>query len=71
MGCGRLPRVAHVYRVAAAVSSAWMVYRSSFRRWVMRLLAAVSLYTPVVWGKLRVTLILAASFLRVVVLVMM
>ena len=31
VGCGRSPRVAHVYRVAAAAPSACMVYRSSCR----------------------------------------
>ena len=36
MGCGRPPRVAHVYRVVAAVSSAYMVYCSLCQRWVMR-----------------------------------
>ena len=71
MGCGRSPPVAHVYRVATAVPSAWMVYRSACRRWVMRMLGAVSSYTGVVWGRWRVTVILAASLLWVVVWGMM
>ena len=71
MGCGRSPRVVHVYRVVAAASSACMVYRSLCRRWVRRTLGAVSSYTCVVWGRWRVTVILAASFLRVVVWGMM
>ena len=71
VGCGRSPRVAHVYRVAAAAPSACMVYRSSCRRRVTRTLGAVSSYTCVVWGRWRVTVILAASFLRVVVWGMM
>ena len=48
-----------------------MVYRSSCRRWVMRMLWAVSLYTSVMWGRWRATMILAASFLRMVVCGMM
>ena len=71
VGCGRSPRVAHVYRVAAAAPSACIVYRSLCRRWVTRTLGAVSSYTCVVWGRWRVTVILAASFLRVVVWGMM
>ena len=71
VGCGRSPRVAHVYRVVAAAPSACMVYRSSCRRRVTRTLGAVSSYTCVVWGRWRVTVILAASFLRVVVWGMM
>ena len=71
VGCGRSPRVAHVYRVVAAAPSACMVYRSSCRRWLTRTLGAVSSYTCVVWGRWRVTVILAASFLRVVVWGMM
>ena len=63
VGCGRSPRVAHVYRVVAAAPSACMVYRSSCRRRVTRTLGAVSSYTCVVWGRWRVTVILAASFL--------
>ena len=69
--CGRSPRVTHVYRVAAAAPSACKVYHSSCRRWVTRTLGAVSSYTCVVWGRWRVTVILAASFLRVVVWGMM
>ena len=53
--------------VVAAVPSACMVYRSSCRRWLTRTLGAVSSYTCVVWGRWRVTVILAASFLRVLV----
>ena len=71
VGCGRSPRVAHVYRVVAAAPSAFMVYRSSCLRQVTRMLGAVSSYTCVVWGRWRVTVILAASFLRVVVWGMM
>ena len=67
VGCGRSPHVAHVYRVAVAAPYAFMVYRSSCRRRVTRTLGAVSSYTCVVWGRWRVTLILAASFLRMVV----
>ena len=67
MGCERSPRVVHVYRVVAAVPSACMVYRSSSWRWVMRTLGANSSYTCVVWGRWRVTVILAASLLRVLV----
>ena len=37
MGCARSPRVAHVYRVVAAVAFACMVYRLSCPRWVMRM----------------------------------
>ena len=69
--CGRSPRVAHVYRVAAAAPLACMVYRSSCRRRVTRTLGAVSSYTCVVWGRWRMTVILAASFLQVVVRGMM
>ena len=68
---GRSPCVAHVYRVAAAAPSACMVYRSLCRRRVTRTLGAVSSYTCVVWGRWRLTVILAASFLRVVVWGMM
>ena len=50
-----------------AAPSASMVYRSLCLRWVTRTLGAVSSYTCVVWGRWRVTVILAASFLRVVV----
>ena len=64
-------RAVHVYRVGAAVPSACMVYRSSCRRWVTRTLGAVSSYTCVVWGRWRVTVILVASSLRVVVWQMM
>ena len=71
VGCGRSLRVAHVYRVAAAAPSACMVYRLSCRRRVTRTLGAVSSYTCVVSGRWRVTVILAASFLRVVVWGMM
>ena len=71
VGCGRFPRVAHVYRAVAAVPSACMVYSSSCWRWVMRTLGAVSSYTCVVCGGWRVTVILAASFLLVVVWGMM
>ena len=71
MGCGRSPRVAHVYRVVAAVPSAGMVYRLSCRRWVMRTFGALSSYTCVVWGRWRVTMILAALSLRMVVWGMM
>ena len=71
VGRGRSPRVAHVYRVVAAAPSGCMVYRSSRRRRVTRTLGAVSSYTCVVWGRWRVTVILAASFLRVVVWGMM
>ena len=71
VGCGRSPRVAHVYRVVAAAPSACMVYRLSCQRRVTRTLGAVSSYTCVVWGRRRVTVILAASFLRVVVWEMM
>ena len=71
LGCGRSPRVAHVYRVVAAAPSACMVYRSSCRRRVTRTLGVVSSYTCVVWGRWRVTVILAASFLQVVVWGMM
>ena len=71
VGCGRSPCVAHVYRVAAAAPSACMMYRSSCRRRVTRTLGAVSSYTCVVWGRWRVTVILVASFLRVVVWGMM
>ena len=71
VGCGRSPGVAHVYRVAAAAPSACMVYRSSCRRRVTRTLGVVSSYTCVMWGRWRVTVILAASFLRVVVWGMM
>ena len=71
VGCGRSPRVAHVYRVAAGAPSACMVYRSSCQRRVMRKLWAVSSYTFVVWRRWRVTVILAASFLRVVLWGMM
>ena len=67
LGCGRSPCVAHVYRVAAAAPSACMVYPSSCRRRVMRTLGAVSSYTCPVWGRWQVTVILAASFLRLVV----
>ena len=66
MGCRRSPRFAHVYRVAAGAYSACMVYRTLCRRRVTRTLGAVSSYTCVVWGRWRVTVILAASFLRVV-----
>ena len=69
--CGRSPCVVHVYRVVAAAPSACMVYHSSCRRWVTRTLEGVSSYTCVLWGKWRVTVILAASFLRVVVWTMM
>ena len=69
MGCGRSPP--HVYRVVAAAPSACMVYHSSCRRWVTRTLGAVSSYTCVVWGRWRVTVILTASFVRVVVWGMM
>ena len=65
VGCGRSPRVAHVYRVVAAAPSACMVYRSTCRRPVTRTLGAVSSYTCVVSGRWRVTVILAVSFLRV------
>ena len=51
--------------------SACMVYRSSCRRRVKRTLGAVSSYTCVVWGRWRVTFILAASFLRAMVWGMM
>ena len=71
VGCGRSPRVAHVYRVVAAAPSACMVYRSSCRRQMTRMFGAVSSYTSVVWGRWRVTVILAASFLQVVVWGMM
>ena len=71
VGRGRFPRVAHVYRVVAAAPSACMVYRLSCRRRVTTTLGAVSSYTCVVWGRWRVTVILAASFLRVVVWGMM
>ena len=55
----------------ATAPSACMVYRSSCRRWVTRLLGAVSSYTRLLWGRWRVMVILAASFLRVVVWGMM
>ena len=71
VGFGRSPCVAHVYRVAATAPSACMLYRSSCRRRVTRTLGAVSSYTCVVLGWWRVTVILAASFLRVVVWEMM
>ena len=71
MGCGRSARVVHVYRVVAAAPSACMVYRSSCRQWVTRTLGAVSSYTCVVWGRWQVPVILAASFLRLVVWGMM
>ena len=71
VGCGRSPRVAQVYRLVAAAPSAFMVYRSSCRHRMMRMLGAVSSYTCVVWGRWQVTVILAASFLRVVVRGMM
>ena len=71
MGCGRFPRVAHVYRMVAAAPSACMVYRSSCRQRVTSTLGAVSSYTCVVWGRWRVTVILAVLFLRVVVWGMM
>ena len=71
MGCGRSARVVHVYRVVAAGPSACKVYRSSCWRWVTRTLEAVSSYICVVWRRWRVTVILAASFLRVMVWVMM
>ena len=71
MGCGRSPRLAHVYRVLPAVPSASMVYRSLCLRWVMRTLGAVSLYSRVVWGRWRVTVILAMSLLQQVVWGMM
>ena len=48
VGCGRSPGVAHVYEVGVVVPSACMVYCSSYRRWVMRTLGAVSSYTWVV-----------------------
>ena len=48
-----------------------LVYRSSCRRWVTRTLGAVSSYTCVVWERWRVTVILAALFVRVVVWGMM
>ena len=67
MGCEGSARVVHVYSVVAAAPSACMVYRSSCRRWVTRTLGAVSSYTCVVWGRWRVTVIFAASFLRLVV----
>ena len=71
VGCGRYPRVAHVYRVVAAAPSACMVYRSLCRRRVTRTLGAISSYTCVVWGSWRGTVNLAVSFLRVVVWGMM
>ena len=71
VGCGRSPHVAHAYRVVVAVPTACMVYHSSCWRWVMRKLGAVSSYTCVVQGGWRVTVILGASFLRVVVWGMM
>ena len=71
VGCGRSPRVAHVYRVVAGGPSACMVYRSSCRRRVTRTLGAVSSYTLWCGGRWRVTVIFAASFLRVVVWGMM
>ena len=61
----------HMYRVVAAVPSTCMVYRPSYWRWVTRALGAVSSYTCVPWGRWRVTVILAASFLRVLVWGMM
>ena len=70
-GCGRSFRVAHVYRVVAAAPSACMVNRSSCWRRVTRTFGAVSSYTCVVWGRWLVTVILAASFLQVVVWGMM
>ena len=48
-----------------------MVHRSSCRRRVTRRLGAVSSYNCVVLGKWRVTVILAASFLQLVVWGMM
>ena len=71
VGCGRSPRVAHVYRVVAAAPSVFMGYRSSCQRRVTRTLGAVSSYTCVVWGRWRLTVILVASFLRLVVWGMM
>ena len=71
MGCGRSPCVVPLYRVVAAAPSACMAYRSSCRRWVTRTLAAVISYTCVVWGRWRLAVILAASFLSVVVWGMM
>ena len=38
VGCGKSPRVAHLYRVVTAAPSAYMVYRSSCRRRVTRTL---------------------------------
>ena len=67
MGCGRSPRDFHVFRVVAAVPSAFMVYLSLCRRWVTTMSGAVSSYTCVLWGWWRMTVMLAASFLRVVV----
>ena len=48
MGCGRSPRVAHVYRVVAEVPSACMMYRSSCRRWVIRTFGGCQLIH--LWG---------------------
>ena len=70
-GVWEVPRVAHVYRLVAAALSACMVYRSSCRRRVTRMLGAVSSYTCVFRGRWRVTVTFAASFLRVVVWGMM
>ena len=50
---------------------ACMVYHSSCQRWVTRTFGAISSYTCVVWGSWRVTVILAASLLRLVVWGMM
>ena len=68
---GGFPCVAHAYRVAVAVPSASMVYRLSCRQWVTRTFGAVSLYSFVVWGRWRLTVILAASILQLVVWWMM
>ena len=71
VGCGRSPFVAHVYRVAAAAPSACMVYRSSCWRFGDEDVGGRQLIHLCGVGEVRVTVILAASFLRPVVWGMM